>query len=154
MNAKLNLVEILKNVPKGTKLYSTIFGEVSFDHIDKDEFYPIKVKTISGAESLVTKEGLFAFGYYGDCTLFPSYENRDWSTFKVENKNDDSLTEESHYNHCGDVCTDNRFEIIEKAKRHLLENTNIETSKDEMRCLDNFLFRCWQMGWLKQFDVD
>lgn len=52
----INLVEILKDTPKGTKLYSTIFGEVSFDHIDKDEFYPIKVETISGAESLVTKK--------------------------------------------------------------------------------------------------
>lgn len=55
---------------------------------------------------------------------------------------------------CGDVCTDNRFEIIEKAKQHLLTNTNIETSEDEMKCLDSFLFRCWQMGWLKQFNKE
>ena len=49
-------------------------------------------------------------------------------------------------------CGDNRFEIIAKAKKYLLENTNIETSKDEMKVLDNFLFRLWQCGWLKQFD--
>ena len=49
-------------------------------------------------------------------------------------------------------CNDNRFEVIEKAKKHLLEATNIEGSKDEMACLDSFLFRCWQMGWLNQYD--
>lgn len=154
MNAKLNLVEILKNVPKGTKLYSTILGIVYFDSIGNDAYYPIRIKTCDGAVAFLSKEGLYNFGYDGECTLFPSKENRDWSTFKVENKNGDSLTEENHYNHCGEVCSDNRFEIIEKAKRHLLDNTNIVTSKDEMKCLDSFLFRCWQMGWLKQFDLD
>lgn len=46
---------------------------------------------------------------------------------------------------------DNRFEIIDKAKKHILDATNIESSKDEMKCLDNFLFRCWQMGWLDRY---
>ena len=52
-----------------------------------------------------------------------------------------------------EVCTDNRFEIIEKAKKHILEATNIDTSPDEMRVLDNFLFRCWQMGWLDKYSL-
>ena len=52
----------------------------------------------------------------------------------------------------GEVCGDNRFEVIEKAKQHLLDSTNIHTSEDEMKALDSFLFRCWQMGWLKQYD--
>lgn len=51
-----------------------------------------------------------------------------------------------------DVCGDNRFEIIEKAKIALIESTNIETSEDEMKVIDNFLFRCWQMGWLDKYD--
>lgn len=51
-----------------------------------------------------------------------------------------------------EVCGDNRFEVIEKAKSHLMEATNIETSEDEMKVLSSFLFRCWQMGWLKQYD--
>ena len=49
-------------------------------------------------------------------------------------------------------CGDNRFEVIEKAKKHLLSSTNIESRKEEMKVLDNFLFRCWQMGWLKQYE--
>jgi hypothetical protein len=51
-----------------------------------------------------------------------------------------------------EVCTDNRFEIIEKAKKHILEATNINTSPEEMKVLDNFLFRCWQMGWLDKYE--
>ena len=49
---------------------------------------------------------------------------------------------------CGEVCGDNRFEIIESAKRELLHCTNIESSPDEMSVLDSILFRLWQMNWL------
>lgn len=51
-----------------------------------------------------------------------------------------------------DMCGDNRFEIIARAKKDLLEGTNIDTSEDEMKVLDDFLFRCWQMGWLDRYD--
>ena len=52
-----------------------------------------------------------------------------------------------------DICGDNRFEIIERAKKHLLDATNINTSADEMKVLDDFLYRCWQMGWLDRYDT-
>ena len=42
MNEKLNLVEILKDCPKGTKLYSTNFGVVKFDEIGNNPNYPKK----------------------------------------------------------------------------------------------------------------
>ena len=48
----------------------------------------------------------------------------------------------------GDVCNDNRFEIIATFKKKLIEGTNIETSKSEMAVIDNILFRFWQMRWL------
>lgn len=50
-----------------------------------------------------------------------------------------------------DICGDNRFEIISRAKEALIESTNIEDSPKEMAVLDNFLFRCWQMGWLDKY---
>ena len=53
----------------------------------------------------------------------------------------------------GEMCGDNRFEIIDKAKEALLKSTNIETSPKEMEVFDAFLFRCWQMGWLKKYDT-
>lgn len=50
------------------------------------------------------------------------------------------------------ICGDNRLEIIGKAKEALIESTNIEDSPEEMAVLNNFLFRCWQMGWLDKYD--
>lgn len=51
-----------------------------------------------------------------------------------------------------EVCGDNRFEIIEKAKKDILDATNISASSDEMKVIDSFLLRCWQMGWLDKYD--
>lgn len=50
-----------------------------------------------------------------------------------------------------EMCMDDRFIVIDRAKCDLLEYTNIETSPEEMKVLNNFLFRCWQMGWLDQY---
>lgn len=50
-----------------------------------------------------------------------------------------------------ETCQDNRFEVIENAKKRLMEATNIEDSEREMEVVDSFLFRCWQMGWLDGF---
>ena len=52
----------------------------------------------------------------------------------------------------GNMCGDNRFEIISKAKEDILKSTNISSSEDEMKVIDNFLFRCWQMGWLDRYN--
>ena len=50
-----------------------------------------------------------------------------------------------------DICGDN-IKIISKAKEALIESTNIEESPKEMAVLNDFLFRCWQMGWLDKYD--
>lgn len=52
------------------------------------------------------------------------------------------------------LCGDNRFEIIQKAKDDLLASTNIEGSPDEVKVLDSILFRAWQMGWLDKYEPD
>ena len=51
-----------------------------------------------------------------------------------------------------DICTDNRFELIEKYKKELIESTNVESSPSEMWVLDNLLFRFWQIGWLDRLE--
>ena len=81
MNENLNLVEILKDCPKGTKLYSTVFGEVELDSIDVVSSHPICVVFPSGDDSF-TKDGKMFDGCDGECVLFPSREQRDWSKFK------------------------------------------------------------------------
>ena len=49
-------------------------------------------------------------------------------------------------------CGDNRFRAIARAKEHLFQSTNIAEDKKELEVLDSFLLRCWQMGWLKQYE--
>ena len=51
------------------------------------------------------------------------------------------------------ICNDNRFKIIEKYKKELIEATNIEDSPEEMAVIDNILFRFWQMGWLEAIPI-
>lgn len=101
MNENLNLVEILKDCPKGTLLYSTIYGEVMFDEIIDNCDYSITFKAIvkRGCKECgeiitdsVTKNGLHKINANGECTLFPSKENRDWSTFKVKKPKFDPKT--------------------------------------------------------------
>lgn len=57
-------------------------------------------------------------------------------------------------NNMGAKCGDNRFDVIAKAKAAILDGTNINSSPEEMAVLDNILFRCWQMGWLVDYDDD
>ena len=81
MNENLNLVEILKDCPKGTKLYSPVFGEVEFESIN-DIIGPIIVTTNTGNAEYFTADGKMYNYYNGECLLFPSKEQRDWSKFE------------------------------------------------------------------------
>ncbi len=84
MNKNLNLVEILKNCPKGTKLYSLIGGVAVLHGIDLSR----QVITIWLPENSIMIS-LNKFGKYyrcGECILFPSKTQRDWSKFVVQNK--------------------------------------------------------------------
>ena len=91
MNENLNLVEILKDCPEGTKLYSPIIGEVEFKRIKYNE-YPIVTCSKNGNRILsFTKDGLFFSE--GECImLFPSKEQRDWSKFNVKKHRFDPKT--------------------------------------------------------------
>ena len=91
MNENLNLVEFLKDCPIGTKLYSTVLGEVELDSVENDDGYPIKVLVKDNTDSF-TKEGRLYSDYEGECVLFPSKEQRDWSKFKVKKPKFDTKT--------------------------------------------------------------
>ena len=82
MNENLNLVEILKDCPQGTKLYSTVFGEVEFGGISQIRAkYPIDVKLNNNLTENLTIDGRIYTYYDGECVLLPSKEQRDWSKF-------------------------------------------------------------------------
>lgn len=91
MNENLNLVEILKDCPEGTKLYSPVFGEVGFESIN-DIIGPIIVTTDTGNAECFTADGKMHNYYNGECLLFPSKEQRDWSKFKTKKPKFDPKT--------------------------------------------------------------
>lgn len=81
MNENLDLTKILEGCPIGTKLYSTIFGNVSLKEIVSDREYPIIIS--QGIQTIpITKEGKYILYYDGECTLFPDKDQRDWSKFE------------------------------------------------------------------------
>lgn len=84
MDDNLNLVEILKDAPKGTKLWSPLCGECELVAVEENYSYPISCKTSDGKDINFTHLGkYYSIFKNGECVLFPSKENRDWSTFKV-----------------------------------------------------------------------
>lgn len=87
MNENIDLTIILKDCPKGTKFYSSLFGEVKFDRIS----YGRIIIECTGLNRLVTFNRL---GKYvmevsenngtclsSECLLFPSMYQRDWCKF-------------------------------------------------------------------------
>lgn len=72
----MNIAKILKDTHRGTKLYSPAFGEVTFMNVTSDI---INVKDSVKIERTFYSDGKFYVG--GECMLFPSRENRDWSKF-------------------------------------------------------------------------
>ena len=78
------VADYLKNAPKGTKLYSPIFGECIFKYVDcKDEVICVTLN-----ESLYYFSPLGQYmadsKHLGECLLFPSKEVRDWSNFSIK----------------------------------------------------------------------
>ena len=84
MNENIDLTKILKDCPKGTKLYSPIFGEVYFKEIHSDNEYAIITTTNSDFNPInptFTKKGFYYADFGKECLLFPSKDQRDWSKF-------------------------------------------------------------------------
>lgn len=76
-NKKINIAELLKDSPKGTKLYSPLCGECRV----------IKVYNHLGFDVINGNDDVFSFSYdgrynlMGECCIFPSKDQRDWSKF-------------------------------------------------------------------------
>ncbi len=94
MNENLNLAEILKDCKKGTKLYSPIYGDVEFLQVlaDSKVDYQIEVKLSDNTIDSFTEDGRINAEYKGECMLFPSREQRDWSKFKPKKPKFDPAT--------------------------------------------------------------
>ena len=81
MNENIDLTKILKDCPKGWKLYCSIYGEVEFVCIDEYEEYPIKVMVKRKFIDAFSGKGFIRPQYNIKGDLFPSKNQRDWSKF-------------------------------------------------------------------------
>ena len=73
MNENLDLVEILKDCPSGVEFYSPMCGKITFNRInEKSTLRPIETNIYT-----FTTDG--KYNPNGECMLFPSKGQRDWS---------------------------------------------------------------------------
>lgn len=77
---ELNLCEILKDCPKGTKLYCSFLGNVYLKSV-YETFGKIYV-TYNGREYIFFNNGTYTNDCDAEITLFPSKNNRNWLTFE------------------------------------------------------------------------
>lgn len=82
MNENIDLTNILKDCPKGTKFYSSIYGDLLYSRMYLGSSGPkitfIKPDSISSVD--YCQDGK-RYSSQGECTLFPSKDQRDWSKF-------------------------------------------------------------------------
>lgn len=83
----MNVAEILKYCPKDTKLYSTVFGEVKFSEVYPNNMIVVIIK--DDFKRVFHKDG--SYSKYGECVLFPSKDQRDWSKFRLPVKKGDIM---------------------------------------------------------------
>ena len=83
MNENINLCEILKDCPEGTKFYSPLYGEVTFVGIcyDTKSSFPIQVLDEGKTCKTFMSDGRYD-SFNKECLLFPSKDQRDWSKWK------------------------------------------------------------------------
>lgn len=84
MEEKINIAEILKDKPQGTKLYADAFGELSIEDIyigDKEDKDVLGITLLSsvGDELIFYNDGRYTA--QGESILVPSKEMRDWEKF-------------------------------------------------------------------------
>ena len=80
----INIAELLKDAPKGMKLYSPLLGEVEFAEVIDTEYMPIRVMK-RGYGLRFDEYGRYMGNEYPDseCLLFPSKDCRTWEGWKL-----------------------------------------------------------------------
>lgn len=82
MNENLNLCEILKDCPTGTKLWSPVWGNMTLIHTNDTSLYPIVLSADGFSTVSLHSDGRMYGVKESECILFPSKEQRDWSKFE------------------------------------------------------------------------
>lgn len=83
MNENLNLCEILKDCPTGTKLWSSVWGDVFLIQINNIDAFAIILSAVGFSNITLRSDGKMFDIKEAECIIFPSKDQRDWSKFKV-----------------------------------------------------------------------
>lgn len=122
MNENIDLTQILKDCPKGWKFYSSIHGELLFSWIyvsssaSQITFIDPNTTSMTDSTTPITvnfyRDGRY-FPNQGECTIFPSKDQRDWSKFTAPWYNHEEKKETARF----DPNTLNAFDrvIVRKA---------------------------------------
>lgn len=127
MEKEINIAEILKDKPKGAKLYTPIFGEVKYDSVLLGD---IKV-LYSCTDRHFYMDGKFCMN--GECLLFPSKEMRDWSKFAWK-KGDVLISNDDNKNIIFIKFTDDTYTHFKG--KHLCENSVLTSAYAESKTMD------------------
>lgn len=135
MEAKINIVEILKDKPQGTKLYSSACGKCKLEEVDdksfKISFYNSKFGFMNGGEGYLNKNGKLYDD--GECVVFPSKEMRDWEKFSW--KKGDILVSKDNVHIIFEKFEDDTYTRF-KGKHYLWKEFNVEDyNKEETKML-------------------
>lgn len=86
----MNIAEILKDCPKGTKLYSSLYGDVELVKVKDNTIYPIVVSCLEFENYIMKfdKDGKNMTAHK-EPTLFPSKTQRDWNKFGTNDQSTD-----------------------------------------------------------------
>ena len=79
MEEKINIAEILKDKPSGTKLYADAFGELKLERVKVNEVDAIYTKNKTSTLYCFYNDG--KYDKNGEPILVPSKEMRDWNKF-------------------------------------------------------------------------
>lgn len=79
MEEKINIAEILKDKPQGTKLYADAFGELSIEEICTED--ELGIILLSSVEDRLLFYNDGKYNMQGEPILVPSKEMRDWFKF-------------------------------------------------------------------------
>ena len=91
---KINIAELLKDCPKGMKLYSPITGECTLDLVDNNGCDDVIRVNFYGGEDEVNYTCFYKYGNYfhnGECLLFPSKGKTTWEGFHRPFKDGDII---------------------------------------------------------------
>ena len=86
----MNITEILKYCPKGTKLYCTLCGNAELGEITNIGTIVIR-KVADAISTSYTLDYEGRYSHSGECVLFPSKNQRDWDGFRLPVKRGDIM---------------------------------------------------------------